>query len=209
MLVKDLGGGALVDLASSGIAGEPTVRACVDAGADLVCFSTDKVLGGPQGGAIVGKFEWVEKARRDPLARALRIGRLPLAALEATLACYLEGVSDEVPALAALLAPLEQVRARAQAWCAWLDARGVSARVVEIASAVGGGACAEQPVASAGIAIECAGAERIAAHLRREKPAVLGRIHEGALLFDARTVLPGEDDVMLKAVVRGVLGTTA
>src|SRR5262249_6195641 len=84
--VKDLGGGRLVDLAPFGLPGEPTVRSCVEAGADVLCFSTDKALGGPQGGAIVGRRDLVERARRDPLARALRIGRLPLVALEATLA---------------------------------------------------------------------------------------------------------------------------
>ena len=94
---KDLGGGALVDLGPLGLAGEPTVRSCVAAGADVVCFSTDKALGGPQGGALVGAPRLVEKARRDPLARALRLGRLPLVALEATLAAYLEGGSRRRP----------------------------------------------------------------------------------------------------------------
>src|SRR5438270_704367 len=91
LLVKDLGGGAMIDLAPYGITGEPTAKACIEAGADVLCFSTDKALGGPQGGAIVGRAALVEKARRDPLARALRLGRLPLVALEATLAAYLEG----------------------------------------------------------------------------------------------------------------------
>jgi L-seryl-tRNA(Ser) seleniumtransferase len=199
LLIEDLGGGAMIDLAPFGLEGEPTPRASVAAGADVVCFSTDKVLGGPQGGALVGHAEAVEKARRDPLARALRLGRLPLVALEATVALYLEGRLDEVPALAALRRPLDEVRARAEAWQLALAMRGVDAIVVELAGAVGGGALAEAAVRSAGLSIE-GDAEAIAARLREGEPPVIGRIHEGRLLLDARTVLAGEDEGLLGAV---------
>lgn len=128
LLIEDLGGGALLDLTPFGLAGEPTVRSSVSAGADVVCFSTDKVLGGPQGGVIVGRAACVESARRDPLARALRLGRLPLVALEATLSCYLEGALDELPALAMLRTPPAAVRERAERWQAALAAEGVAAR---------------------------------------------------------------------------------
>jgi L-seryl-tRNA(Ser) seleniumtransferase len=200
LLVKDLGGGALIDLRELGLQGEPTVQESVQSGADVICFSTDKVLGGPQGGALVGRAEAIEKARRDPLARALRLGRLPLVALEATLACYLEGRTADVPALAALRAPVEQVRARAQRWADHLAGRGVAAEVVEHTVEVGGGALADATAASAGVALTGA-PERLAAALRAGDPPVLGRIHEGRLLLDARTVLPGEDDALLAAVV--------
>jgi L-seryl-tRNA(Ser) seleniumtransferase len=203
LLVEDLGGGAMIDLGPHGLAGEPTVRSSVAAGADVVCFSTDKVLGGPQGGALVGRAEAIEKARRDPLARALRLGRLPLVALEATVALYLEGRLDEVPALAALRRPAGEVRARAERWRAALEARGVAASVVEMEGAVGGGALAEAPVQSAGVAIE-GDAEVLAARLRAGEPPVVGRIHEGRLLLDARTVLAGEDEAMLAAVAAAV-----
>ncbi len=199
LLVEDLGGGAMIDLTPHGLEGEPTVRASVAAGADVVCFSTDKVLGGPQGGALVGRAAVVELARRDPLARALRLGRLPLVALEATVALYLEGRLDEIPALAALRRPVAEVRARAESWCAALCARGVEATVVDLEGAVGGGALAEAPVASAGVAIE-GDAEALASRLRAGEPPVVGRIHQGRLLLDARTVLPGEDAALLAAV---------
>ena len=204
LLIEDLGGGAIIDLGPHGLEGEPTVRSSVEAGADVVCFSTDKVLGGPQGGAIVGKAEAVEKARRDPLARALRLGRLPLVALEATVALYLEGRLDEVPALAALRRPLDQVRARAERWREALASRGVEARVVELEGAVGGGALAEAPVRSAGVAIEGVDAEGLATRLRSGEPPVVGRIRDGLLLLDARTVLPDEDEGLLDAVVAAV-----
>jgi L-seryl-tRNA(Ser) seleniumtransferase len=203
LLIEDLGGGAMIDLAPHGLEGEPTVRQSVAAGADVVCFSTDKLLGGPQGGALVGRADAVEKARRDPLARALRLGRLPLVALEATVALYLEGRLDDVPALAALRRPLAEVRARASAWQEALAARGVEATVVELEGAVGGGALAEAPVPSAGVAL-AGDPEALAARLRAGEPPVVGRIHEGRLLLDARTVLAGEDEALLGAVVAAV-----
>jgi len=202
--VEDLGGGALMDLEPYGLAGEPTVRACVEEGADVVCFSTDKVLGGPQGGALVGRADPIERARRDPLARALRMGRLPLAALEETLACYLEGDLDGIPALRMIRAPLEAVRARAEGWQQALAARGVAAEVVAIDAAVGGGALADAPLGSAGIAIVGEDPDGIAARLRAGDPAVVGRVQEGRLLLDARTVLPGEDEALIAAVCGGV-----
>jgi L-seryl-tRNA(Ser) seleniumtransferase len=207
LLVKDLGGGALVDLGGAGIAGEPTARACVEAGASLVCFSTDKVLGGPQGGAIVGRADLVARARRDPLARALRLGRLPLVALEATLAAYLEGEDDQIPALAAIRTPVETLRARASQWVSALGGRGVLARVVDLPSLVGGGAYAEESLTSAGIALDVEDAEALAARLRSNEPPVVARIERGAVLLDARTVLPGEDGALIDAIGRAVTET--
>jgi L-seryl-tRNA(Ser) seleniumtransferase len=208
VLIEDLGGGAMIDLAPFGLEGEPTVRSSVTAGADVVCFSTDKVLGGPQGGAIVGRADHVEKARRDPLARAVRLGRLPLVALEATLSCYLEGALDEVPALRALRRPIAEARARAEAWRSALDARGVTAEVVELEGAVGGGALAEAVVRSVGVAIE-GDAEALATKLRAGDPPVVGRIHEGRLLLDARTVLPGEDEALIAAVAAAAVSPSS
>ncbi|MBI4706177.1 MAG: L-seryl-tRNA(Sec) selenium transferase [Deltaproteobacteria bacterium] len=209
VLVKDLGGGALVDLGSCGLPGEPTVAGCVEAGCDLVCFSCDKVLGGPQGGAIVGRAELVQRARRDPLARALRIGRLPLVALEATLASYLEGREDEVPALAALRRDLAEVRERAERWCRMLGERGVNAEPVEVAGAVGGGALAETPLGSVAAAVAADDIEAVAARLRAGRPAVIARIRAQRLLLDARTVLYDEDDPLIDAVVAAVGAATA
>lgn len=157
LLLEDLGGGALVDLEPCGLSHEPTVKTSISKGSDIVCFSTDKVLGGPQGGALVGKSDLVERCRRDPLARALRLGRLPLVALEATLACYLEGDLDAIPALAALRAPTNFVRSRADQLQSELEREGVQAQVVELRSAVGGGACAEEPLESWGVAVDAEG----------------------------------------------------
>jgi L-seryl-tRNA(Ser) seleniumtransferase len=199
LLIEDLGGGALIDFAPYGLRGEPLASASITAGCDVVCFSTDKVLGGPQGGVIAGRTEHVERARRDPLARAFRLGRLPLVALEATLASYLEGSLDEIPALAAARAPLARVRDRAAGWQRALASRGVAVEIVSLDAAMGGGTLAEASLASCGVALD-GDAERLAALLRAGDPAVIARIHEGRLLFDARTVLPGEDEALLAAI---------
>ena len=200
LLIEDLGGGAMLDLTPFGLPGEPTVREAVSGGADLVCFSTDKVLGGPQGGALVGQVGAVERCRRDPLARALRLGRLPLVALEATLACYLEGDLDAIPTLRMIRAPVSEVRARAEGWRDALAAQGVAAEVVNVESAVGGGALADAGLASAGLALPGDDPDALAARLRAGDPPVVGRVQEGRLLIDARTVLPGEDEALIEAV---------
>lgn len=200
VLVHDLGGGAFFDLAPLGLVGEPTVQSCVAAGADVVCFSTDKVLGGPQGGVLVGKAAAIERARRDPLARAVRLGRLPLVALEATVALYLEGRAMEVPALAALHASAEVTRARAERWAEALRGRGVGVEVVALSVEVGGGAFADAALPSTGVALP-GDAERVARALRGGEPAIIARIVDGRVVLDARTVLPGEDEALLAGVV--------
>jgi len=199
--VKDLGGGALVDLTEVGLAGEPVARACVEAGAQLVCFSCDKVLGGPQGGAVVGEAELVNRLRRDPLARALRLGRLPLVALEATLASYLEGDLNAVPAQAAMRRSVGEVRERVEAWQVELDRRGVPSRIIELDAAVGGGALAEAPLTSVALVVETDEPSALARRLRLGDPPVLVRIQDNLVLLDGRSVLPGEEEQLIAAVV--------
>lgn len=208
-LVKDLGGGALVDLSAAGLGREPTVRSCTAAGAHIVCFSTDKVLGGPQGGALVGERVWIERARKNALARALRLGRLPLVALEATLACYLEGRLDDVPAQRAVRLPRAEVLARAERWAATLAGEGIDAKAAETDGAVGGGALADDALPSAGVAIAADSVDGFAARLRGGEPPVMARIQDGKLWLDARTVLPDEESVMLEAVVAAARGVTS
>lgn len=200
LMLEDLGGGAMIDLRALGLSDEPTVKTSIAKGSDIVCFSTDKVLGGPQGGAIVGKRDLVERCRRDPLARALRLGRLPLVALEATLACYLEGDVNAIPAVAAVCAPTKSVRDRADVIQAKLAQRDIEVCVVELHAAVGGGACAEDPLASWGIALETSKPERLTERLRRGSPSVLARVQTGAVLFDVRTLLDGEDELLVGAI---------
>jgi L-seryl-tRNA(Ser) seleniumtransferase len=197
-VIEDLGGGALVEL--PGLSGDPLVTESVALGPDLVAFSTDKILGGPQGGVLVGTRRAVESARRDPLARALRLGRLPLVALEETLNAYLSGDLASVPAVAMTLRPLEELLARAEGWATSLEAAGVKARVVKLSSITGGGTFAGEQIPSAGIALESADPDGLLAALRLGEPPVLARIEEGVVVCDARTVLSGEDEGLLASL---------
>ncbi len=183
-LVDDLGSGALVPLHD-----EPQVRDALAAGADLVCFSGDKLLGGPQAGIVVGRAELVEKLRRHPLQRALRADKLTLAALEGTLAQYLDG--GDVPVLRMLREPVEAVRARAERLAA-----AVGGTVEETVARVGGGALplAELP------SFACAVEEALAAPLRAQEPPVVGVVRDGRCLLDCRTLADAELDDVAAAV---------
>ncbi len=187
-LVDDLGSGALVDLGD-----EPTAQQSLAAGAALVCFSGDKLLGGPQAGIVVGRGDLVERLRRHPLQRALRADKLTLAALEGTLALYLdpERARREIPVLRMLDEPAEAVRARAE-----LLAELTGGEVEETVARVGGGALplAELP------SFACALEESLAEPLRVGEPPVIGVVRDGRLLLDVRAVGDGEVDEVAAAV---------
>jgi L-seryl-tRNA(Ser) seleniumtransferase len=169
------------------------VRASVRAGAALVCFSGDKLLGGPQAGLLVGAHEAVEACRRHPLARALRIDKLSLAALEATLALYRDPdlARAELPVLAMLEAPAEELAARARRLA---DACG--GEIVDSAARVGGGALPLLELPGPAVAVE----EALAAPLRGGEPPLVGRLSEGRLLLDVRTLTDAEADLAAAAV---------
>jgi L-seryl-tRNA(Ser) seleniumtransferase len=179
-LVDDLGSGVLVHLED-----EPSAKESLAAGADLVCFSGDKLLGGPQAGIVVGRGELVERLRRHPLQRALRADKLTLAALEGTLALYLdpERAAREVPVLRMLHEPAETVRARAERL-----AEAVGGEVEETVARVGGGALPLAELPSFGCAVE----EELAAPLRAGDPPVVGVLRDGRLLLDCRTLTDEE-----------------
>jgi L-seryl-tRNA(Ser) seleniumtransferase len=188
-LVDDLGSGVLVHLE-----GEPSAKESLAAGADLVCFSGDKLLGGPQAGIVVGRAELVERLRRHPLQRALRADKLTLAALDGTLGLYLDPARalHEVPVLRMLNEPAEAVRARAERLAA-----AVGGEVEETVGRVGGGALplAELP------SFACAVDESLARPLRESEPPVVGVLRDGRLLLDCRTLTDAEADEAAAAVL--------
>lgn len=206
-LLFDFGSGLLVSLERYGLAGEPTTGDAVRDGATLTVMSGDKLLGGPQAGIIVGTRDAVAACRRNPLARALRVDKLTLAALEATLALYRDpdrAVRD-IPALAMLTSPAERVRARANALASRLHAVGVVCDVIATEASVGGGAFPTARIPS--WAVSPAGdAVRLEAALRTAPRAVIGRIADGRLLLDLRSIQPGEDAALGDALA-AVLGT--
>ena len=202
-ILHDLGSGLLLSLEEFGLEGEITAREALDAGASLVTMSGDKLLGGPQAGIVLGERALIARLRANPLARALRVDKLTLAALEATLALYRDPARAlrEIPALAMLTVPVERVRERATALAARLAPR-VGARVVASEATVGGGAFPTARIPSAALALE-GNAEALAARLRAAATPVVGRIEDGRLLLDLRSVLPRHD--ALVAAIEGAL----
>jgi L-seryl-tRNA(Ser) seleniumtransferase len=205
LLVEDLGGGALVDLTPYGIAGEPTVQESLKAGVDLVLFSGDKLLGGPQAGLAAGRRALVDRLAKHPLARALRLDKLSLGALAATLRLY-RPPSDptvSVPVLRMLTEPLSIVDARAEALTARLaDIPALDAAIVDTQGYAGGGALPMQALASRAVALRSRrfSAEALAQRLRTGPTRVLGRIEQDLVMIDLRTVDDGELPSLSEAI---------
>src|ERR1017187_1431125 len=197
---EDLGSGCIVDLRAFGI-DEPLVSESLEAGADLVSFSGDKLLGGPQAGILAGRHELVARLRRNPLFRALRLDKVIYQVLENTLRNLLLERWDEVPALAMLRQSADQIRQRALALMARVP--GLRAEVVAGESVIGGGATPEQAIATWVIAMECANVVDAERKLRAGDPPVVARIDDGRLIFDLRTVFGAEEED-LRAALNGL-----
>lgn len=190
-LIYDLGSGSLVPSASYGISGEPDVPAAVADGADIICFSGDKLLGGPQAGIIVGKKHYIDIIKSHPLARAMRIDKMTLAALEATLRIYADGESvQKIPVLSMLSASPEKLRERAEALSALLREKGIGCETVGLSGQVGGGSAPTTELESRGVAVI---SERLSVNaledvLRRASVPVIGRIVDDRFCLDVRTI---------------------
>ena len=206
LVMEDLGSGSFVDLRPFGFPYEPTVPEVVAAGVDVVSFSGDKLLGGPQAGILVGRESVVRRLKKNPLNRALRIDKLTLASLEATFYAYEAGDAREtVPTLRMLTEPLADVRARARRVIRLLGAtaRGrLGARVIEDSAQVGGGALPTVVLPTAAVAVGTAEmpAQVLDDRLRTSERAVIGRIADDRLLLDCRTVLASEVPLLAKAL---------
>jgi L-seryl-tRNA(Ser) seleniumtransferase len=201
-VVHDLGSGLMVPLDAYGLTGEPTASTALASGATLVLMSGDKLLGGPQAGIILGSSAAVAKLRKNPFARAMRVDKLTLSALEATLRLYLEPerALKEIPVLAMLTAPAAEIESRARAVVRALGDAGIEAEVTPSKSNVGGGAFPTAEIPS--IAIVLSGmASEMEAKLRGGDPPVIARIADGKVLLDLRSVQPREDGTLSRAVV--------
>lgn len=200
-VLDDLGSGSLLDTARYGLAAEPMVQASIAAGADLVTFSGDKLLGGPQAGLIVGREALVARLRHHPLARALRVDKGTLAALQATLLHYLRGEAErEVPVWRMIALPPAGLEARAATWAARLRERGIPAVVATTTSTVGGGSLPGETLPTRALALAHPALDRLAAALRQGQPPVVGRIADDRLILDPRTVPPEMDASLVAAV---------
>jgi L-seryl-tRNA(Ser) seleniumtransferase len=203
-VAMDLGSGIVVDPGLYGLGDEPRVQDVLAQGCELVTFSGDKALGGPQGGYLVGTRKLVERCRKNALHRALRPGRLAMAAAEATWVEYRRGREGEIPVLRMLALTPEELRARAEGFAARLgeEAPGLRVEIAEGAGRAGGGTAPEEALPAVLLSLELPGTEsgELAGRLRHGSPAVMGRVREGRLLLDLRTVFPEEEDALLAAL---------
>lgn len=206
LLIEDAGSGCLIDTRQFGLDAEPLLADSIAAGADVVCASGDKLLGGPQAGLILGKAEVVEQIARHPLARSLRADKTCLAGLETTLRHYLRGEAAEtIPVWWAISRSSEWLEQRVQGWVNGIGHPAVS--IVRTESTIGGGSLPGKTQPSLGLAIRLdqRSASDVARALRMGRRPVIARIHNDEVVLDARTVLQGEDDALVEAV-RSVLG---
>jgi L-seryl-tRNA(Ser) seleniumtransferase len=207
-IIDDLGSGCFIDTTDFGLAPEPMVQQSVSAGVGVACFSGDKLLGGPQAGVIVGKKQLVDKLKKHPLARAVRIDKVRIAGLVATLLHYLKGeATDKIPVWRMIAASPEEIGKRAGLWA---EAIGSPARVIDGESMIGGGSLPGSTLPTRLVAVGKSGgkgvnvAQTLARKLRKNKETpVVGRISDDVLLLDPRSVLPEEDEIII-GVLRSV-----
>ena len=201
-LVEDLGSGALIDLSTAGIAGEPGVLDSLRAGVDLVTYSGDKLLGGPQAGVLSGRRELVARIRANPLFRALRVDKLTYAALEATLLAYVRRDYNAVPALRMMHMPKQEISKRGQRVAAGVTSSRVRVELIDGESLIGGGAAPSAVLPTTLLAVSCEGlsADELASHLRGFDVPIVARVEEGRVLLDLRTVFPEQDEMVAKAL---------
>jgi L-seryl-tRNA(Ser) seleniumtransferase len=203
-LMEDLGSGALFDLRSIGISGEPGVLDSLRNGVDIVTYSGDKLLGGPQAGLISGSSELIARMRSNSLFRALRVDKLIYAALEATLLAYVRHDHDAIPTLRMMRLSKEAIGERAEAVAARIAVPKLHVEIVDGESLLGGGAAPSSTLPTRLLAVTCDGlsADELAAQLRGSEPPIITRVEEGRVLLDLRTVFPEQDEAIENALAR-------
>lgn len=202
-LLYDQGSGALLDTAQFGLDPEPTVPDALAAGCDVVAFSGDKLLGGPQAGILCGRADLLSAMKRHPLARALRADKMALAALAATLEHYAkEEAVTAVPIWQMIARPLSEIEEIAHTWAAQWQEQGIPAQVLEGHSTVGGGSLPGATLPTQLVSLATENPDQFAAALRAHTPSVIGRIQDGRFLLDPRTVLPRQTAVLLQAIIK-------
>ncbi|MEA3441224.1 MAG: L-seryl-tRNA(Sec) selenium transferase [Chloroflexota bacterium] len=196
-LLDDLGSGSLLDTSRFGLGHEPMVQESLADGADLVCFSGDKLLGGPQAGVIVGRRDLVAKLKKHPLARAIRADKLCLSAMTATLLHYLKDEAEqEIPIWRMISASQEVIHSRAQAWA---EALG-QGEVIQGESTIGGGSLPGETLPTSLLALTVRSPNRVAKQMRLAHPPIIARLENERVLLDPRTVLPEQDTILLEAI---------
>jgi L-seryl-tRNA(Ser) seleniumtransferase len=197
-LLEDLGSGALFDLRSVGVNGEPSVLDSLRQGVDVVSYSGDKLLGGPQAGMLSGRSDLISRMRSNSLFRALRVDKLTYAALEATLLAYVKGEHDAIPTVRMMRLSKEEIGSRAEAVAKRLLSSKLFVEVLDGESVIGGGAApsAVLPTRLLAITCEAINADELSARLRASDPPIIARVEEGRVLLDLRTVFPEQDEAV-------------
>ena len=198
-VLEDLGSGCLLELQRFGIHDEPSVQDSLKAGVDVVSFSGDKLLGGPQAGIILGKKIYIDILKKHPLTRAMRVDKMTLAALEATLRSYESGVEDEIPVIRMLSASSEILETKAKTLAAMLAEAGIFADVLPVRGQVGGGSVPNQDLPSFAVAL-CGEVTALERKLRLGKTPIVGRIHNDRYLLDVRTLWEADFPIIVNAV---------
>ena len=203
-LMEDLGSGALLDLRTVGVSGEPGVLDSLRAGVDVVSYSGDKLLGGPQAGILSGREDLIARMRSNSLFRALRVDKLTYAGLESTLMAYVKGDHDAIPALRMMRLSKEEIQRRAEPIAANVRTSGLAIEVIDGESVIGGGAAPSAVLPTCLLAVTCEGlsADQLSSRLRAGDPPVIARVEEGRVLLDLRTVFPREDEIVVHALTR-------
>lgn len=201
-LMEDLGSGALIDLRSVGVGGEPAVLDGLRAGVDVVTYSGDKLLGGPQAGLLSGRSDLIARMRSNSLFRALRADKLTYAALEATLMAYAKGDHDSIPTLRMMRLPKQEIGRRAEAVADRVRSSKVTVEMIDGESVIGGGAAPSAVLPTRLLAVTCEGlgADELARRLRASDPPVIARVEDGRVRLDLRTVFPEQDDAIVRAL---------
>jgi L-seryl-tRNA(Ser) seleniumtransferase len=207
-LMEDLGSGALVDLQNFGISGEPSVLDSLRAGVDIVTYSGDKLLGGPQAGLISGRADLVKGMRANSLFRALRVDKLTYAALESTLLAYVKRDHDAIPTLKMMRLTKEAIGKRAEALAAQIRSSKLNIEIIDGESVIGGGAAPTSVLPTRLLALSCAGlsADELAARLRASDPPIVARVEQGRVLLDLRTIFTDQDEALQTALIHSAEG---
>ncbi|MCA9935228.1 MAG: L-seryl-tRNA(Sec) selenium transferase [Ardenticatenaceae bacterium] len=203
LLLYDQGSGAVLDTSPYGIEHEPTVQEGLEAGCDVVTFSGDKLLGGPQAGILCGRADLIARIKKHPLARAVRADKMCLSGLAATLTHYLmDRALEEIPVWQMIARPFTDIAATANTWAARLQSQGIQATAINGFSTVGGGSLPGSSIATRLVAITHHNVDELAAQLRQQQIPIIGRIQDGRFLLDPRTVLPHQEETLLHTLNR-------
>ncbi len=202
LMLYDQGSGALLDTSKFGLDPEPLVQTALQSGVDVVTFSGDKLLGGPQAGILCGRETLISQMKRHPLARAVRADKMALAALSATLTRYLTGQAlNEIPVWQMIARPLEEIEKLAHEWAELLTIKGLSVEVIDGQSTIGGGSLPGATLPTKLLALNHPKPVKLANDLRYQDPPIIARITEDQLVFDPRTVLPGQEQALIGAII--------